>query len=203
MCGTGRFLLSFLEEGFNIYGFDASEHMLAALQSKAKSKNLEPMVWKRFVEDLKRPEKYNLIFIPSGSFCFIIDTAAVKAALKTLYEHLTDGGIFIFEAETLQSTPLDVWHASVWHKPNGDMIMLSLLSTMKNNVCNSTCKYELVHKNNIIHTEIEELKVRIYDSIELTEILKSCGFKVRVIKAFDESAAPDENDERVVYECRK
>ena len=60
-----------------------------------------------------------------------------------------------------------------------------------------------ISNNGIIHTEIEELKVRICDHHELTEILKSWGFKVRAIKAFDDSATPDENDESVVYECRK
>lgn len=54
-----------------MYGFDASEHMLEALHAKAKPKNLEPKGLEGFVEDLKRPEKYNLIFIPSGSFCLI------------------------------------------------------------------------------------------------------------------------------------
>jgi ribosomal protein S18 acetylase RimI-like enzyme/2-polyprenyl-3-methyl-5-hydroxy-6-metoxy-1,4-benzoquinol methylase len=204
MCGTGRFLLPLLEEGFNVHGFDASDHMLQSLHAKAKAKNLEPMVWKGFVEDLKRPEKYNLIFIPSGSFCLIIDPSAVKAALKTLYDHLRDDGILLFEGETLKAVPpLDVWRGSVWRKPNGQMIMLSQLATMKDNVCNSIGKYELIHNNSIIHTEIEELKVRIYEQHELTEILKSCGFKVRAIKAFDGSTTPDENDESVVYECRK
>jgi hypothetical protein len=128
----------------------------------------------------------------------------VKAALKTLYDHLSDEGVLLFEGETLKAVPpLDVWRGSVWHKPNGQMIMLSSLATMKDNVCNSIGKYELAYNNSVIHTEIEELKVRIYDSLELTEILKSCGFKVRAIKAFDNSAAPDENDEAVVYECRK
>ena len=41
MCGAGRFLLRLLEEGFNVHGFDASDHMLEALHAKAKSKNLE------------------------------------------------------------------------------------------------------------------------------------------------------------------
>jgi hypothetical protein len=83
------------------------------------------------------------------------------------------------------------------------MIMLSQLATMENNVCNSIGKYELVHNNSIIHTEVEEWKVRIYEQHELTEILESCGFKVRAIKAFDGLAAPDKKDEAVVYECRK
>lgn len=83
------------------------------------------------------------------------------------------------------------------------MLMLSQLATMEDKVCHSIDKYELVHNNSIIHTEIEELKVRIYEPHELIEMLKNCGFKVRAIKAFDSSAAPDENDETVVYECRK
>lgn len=204
MCGTGRFLLPLLEEGFNVHGFDASDYMLKALHAKAKDTNLEPTIWKGFVEELKRPEKYNLIFIPSGSFCLIIYPDAVKTALTKLYDHLSDDGVLLFEGETPKAVPpLDVWRGSVWHKPNGQMIMLSQLATMKNNVCNSIGKYELIHNNSLIHTEIEELKIRIYEQLELIEILKSCGFKVRAIKAFDRSATPDESDEAIVYECRK
>ncbi len=178
--------------------------MLKALHAKANAKNLEPTVWKGFVADLKRPEKYNLIFIPSGSFCLMIDPVAVTAALKKFYDHLSDDGVLLFEGETLKAVPpLDVWRVSVWHKPNNQMIMLSQLATMKGNVCNSIGKYELIHNNSIIQTEIEELKVRIYEQHELTEILKNCGFKVRRIKAFDSLATPDENDESIVYECRK
>ncbi|WP_288985214.1 class I SAM-dependent methyltransferase [uncultured Flavobacterium sp.] len=68
MCGTGRFLLPLLEEGFDVHGFDASDHMLEALHAKAKTKNLEPKVWKGFIEDLKQPEKYKLIFINANYF---------------------------------------------------------------------------------------------------------------------------------------
>ncbi len=36
------------------------------------------------------------------------------------------------------------------------------------------------------------------------EIPKSWGYKnIRMIKAFYRAAAPDENDEAIVYECRK
>jgi SAM-dependent methyltransferase len=205
MCGTGRFLLPLLEEGFDVQGFDASEHMLKALHIKASEKNLKPTVWKGFVEDLRKPKKYNLIFIPSGSFCLITDLKAVKSALKTLCAHLSDDGILLFEGETVKSVPpLNIWRGSVWHKPDNKMIVLSQLATFEESICNSICKYELNYNNSIIHTEIEELKVRIYDSNELIEILKSCGFNhVRMIKTFDAMSTPDESDEAIVYECRK
>ena len=44
MCGTGRFLLPLLEEGFDVHGFDASDHMLGVLHAKAETKNLKPTV---------------------------------------------------------------------------------------------------------------------------------------------------------------
>ena len=205
MCGTGRFLLPLLEEGFDVDGFDASDHMLAVLHAKAETKNLKPTVWKGFVEDLNRPEKYNLIFIPSGSFCLIIDPVQVKKSLQVIYDHLSDDGIFLFEAETMQAVPQQgVWRGSVWPKPNGQKIILSGLATMQDDICTSLCKYELLEAGNIIHTEIEELRVKIYEQDQLLEMLKAAGFKhIRAIKAFDQSSAPTEQDESIVYECRK
>ena len=57
MCGTGRFLIPLLAEGFNVHGFDASDHMLEVLHTKARAQNLQATVWKDFVEDLKNLEK--------------------------------------------------------------------------------------------------------------------------------------------------
>jgi hypothetical protein len=77
-----------------------------------------------------------------------INKPVVIISLKTLYDHLSDEGVLLFEGETLKAVPpLDVWCRSVWHKPNGQMIMLSSLATMKDNVCNSIGKYELAHNN--------------------------------------------------------
>ena len=73
MCGSGRFLIPLLQDGFDVHGFDASEYMLESLRAKADQKHLKPTVWNGFVEDLTSTEKYNLIFIPSGSFGHIID----------------------------------------------------------------------------------------------------------------------------------
>lgn len=205
MCGTGRFLLPLLEEGFDVHGFDASDHMLAVLHTKAKAKNLKPIVWKGFVEDLKRPEEYNLIFIPSGSFCLIIDPVQVEKSLKAIYDHLSDDGVFLFEAETLHAVPqAGIWRGSVWPKQNGPKIILSQLATMQGDICTSFCKYELMEAGKIIHTEIEELRVKIYEQDQLMEMLKSAGFKhIRKLKAFDQSSEPATQDEPIVYECRK
>ena len=205
MCGTGRFLLPLLDEGFNVHGFDASDHMLEALLGKARTKIVEPMVWKGFLEDLNRAEKYNLIFIPSGSFCLIIDPVQVKKSLKAIYDHLKQDGIFLFEAEALQAVPqTNVWRGSIWPKPNSQKIILSSLAILQGDICTSICKYELVDAGKIIYAEVEELRVKIYEQDQLIEMLKAVGFKhIRMLKAFDQFSQPSNQDESIVYECRK
>jgi len=205
MCGTGRFLLPLFAEGFEVQGFDASEHMLEALHAKAKLQGLNPTVWKSFVENLDRPDRYSLIFIPTGSFGLITDPAAIKTSLKILYEHLAQDGILLFEGETLKSMPqLGVWRGSNWLRADGKMIMLSSCATLEGKVCTSIGKYELVDHNSIIQTEIEIYKIRLYEPAELTTILKDAGFnEVKLIKAFNRNMDPEDNDEVIIFECRK
>jgi len=207
MCGTGRFLLPLLEEGFDVQGFDASEYMLNALHIKMKLRNLKANVWQDFVGDLKTQKRYELIFIPSGSFGLLIDLDAAKAALKTLYEHLNDDGVLVVEAETLKSVPnqLGIWRASAFSREDGKRIIANFLDLpLTDHVGPTICKYELIDGNQVIQTEIEEFKVRLYDPEHLIEMLKCVGFSyVRTMKAFNMSVAPDENDEVIVYECRK
>ncbi len=204
MCGTGRFLLTLLAQGFDIDGFDASEHMLEAL--KTRSGDLKPNIWQGFAEDLAVAKKYNLIFIPCGSFGLITDLEIAKLALKKFYDHLNVDGILLFEGETLKSLPaLGVWRGSSWHKEDGSFIIANYVANLVNDICVCTQKYELVKNNRIISTEVEEMKIRLYDDPEvLIALLKEVGFKeIKLIKAFDRAMVPGKDDEVIIYECRK
>ncbi len=207
MCGSGRFLIPLLQENFEVMGFDASEHMLSALNSKAKLQHLKPEVWQEFVEDLNRVQRYNLIFIPSGSFGHIINLDSVKKSLKVFYEHLNNDGILLFEVETSKIVPdqLGVWRGLVCHKPDGNLILVNRLTTYEDSVCYSIDRYELVDRGQIVQTEIEVFNVRLYnDPLVLTDMLKEVGFKeIKMIKAFDRFISPDKGDSSIVYECRK
>lgn len=207
MCGSGRFLVPMLEEGFEVHGFDASDHMLEALHAKAKVKNLEATVWKGFIEDLKRPEKYNLIFIPGGSFCLMIDLESAKAALQTFYDHLSDDGVLVFEIITLKwkAPQPKVWTGDVWYREDGKLIVMSSFALPDtDNIRHSISRYELVDDGQVVQAEIEDFKVRLYDPKDVITLLNNIGFKdIKMIKAFDVSAIADKNDEVIVYECRK
>jgi SAM-dependent methyltransferase len=208
MCGTGRFLLPLISEGFDVHGVDGSQHMLDALHKKSKDQNLKVNVWQGLVENLKIQEKYKLIFIPSGSFSLITDVEMVKNALQKFFDVLTDEGILVFEVETSKSvpTPIGVWRGSVWNKDDGKYILANFLTLpIIDNIVTTICRYELVNSISIIQTEIEYMKLRLYDdSNQLLSLLNEIGFSnVSILKAFDRNKQPDQNDESIIYECRK
>ncbi len=207
MCGSGCYLLSLLEEGFDVHGFDASDYMLQSLEEKAKTKKLKPKVWKGFVEDLKKPEQYKLIFIANISFCLIVEMEKAKASLKNIYEHLDENGVFVFDTATPKwKLPQPrVWTGSLFHREDGKLIILNTLTLPdRENIRHSIMKYELIDQNQIIKTEIEDYKVRMYDPETLTQLLEETGFReIKIFKIFDRDASYDEKDEMLVYECRK
>jgi hypothetical protein len=79
------------------------------------------------------------------------------------------------------------------------------VANLVNDICVCTQKYELVKNNRIISTEVEEMKIRLYDDPEVfIALLKEVGFKeIKLIKAFDRTMVPGKDDEVIIYECRK
>lgn len=67
MCGSGRFLLAFLERGYSIDGFDVSEDMLTACRQKVSNRNLHSTLTHRRADEFVTNEKYDLIMTPGGS----------------------------------------------------------------------------------------------------------------------------------------
>jgi hypothetical protein len=205
MCGTGRFLIPLLQEGFPIEGFDASPFMLEALHQKCAAQNLNPVVWEGFLQELNQLKKYSLIFIPCGSFCLMTNEADVKASLHAIYHHLDDQGTFVFEAETLcaASSTTGIWHGKIREKPDGTSIMLSTL-TLQDSIQTTICRYELIENHQITHTEIEEFKIRLYEPDALEALLREAGFTcIQKIKAFEPGKTANTSDEVIIFECRK
>ena len=84
-----------------------------------------------------------------------------------------------------------MWRVSKWLRPDGKMILLSSCASIDGDIYSSVAKYELIDKNKVIQTEIEEYKIKIYELRSLLVLLKSMGFRdVKILKAFDRSNGP-------------
>ena len=94
-CGTGRLLLDYLAQGFDVDGVDNSPDMLAVCRHKAEARGLAPTLYEQAMETLALPRQYRTILIPSSTLQLVIEPALVKQALDRLYAHLGPGGALV------------------------------------------------------------------------------------------------------------
>lgn len=96
-CGTGRLYLPLLEQGFDIHAIDISGDMLDILRQKAKSKNIDPIVYKKDVTKMDLDEKYDLIYYPFNSITHLSELENQRDAIKNIYAHLKENGTFALD----------------------------------------------------------------------------------------------------------
>lgn len=177
MCGTGRFLVPYRQLGYDIEGFDASDAMLTKCHEKLADRR---GISKCFLHDFRSEHKYNLIFIPSGSMSLIIDVEQVKQSLKVIYQHINEGGKFVFAVESSETCNgnSNKWTGKVHPYNEHKYIILSTLACPTvNHISSIICKYELVENNKIIQTEIENFMLLLYSFEEIKVLLEQAGFK--------------------------
>ncbi|MBS1987915.1 class I SAM-dependent methyltransferase [Candidatus Dependentiae bacterium] len=209
MCGTGRFLIPMLQAGFDAYGFDASEHMLDGLKQKFAALSNKPApVWQAFVENFSSDTRYQLIFVPYGSWGLITNLENCKNGLEIMYHHLEPGGKFVLEIETVASLPqpCGIERRGVQTRADGSKIVLTTMTSYnpESQVFSSQCRYDSIIDNQITNTEHEEFKQYLYNFDEMDQLLTNAGF-IHIKKYQDHAlnGAIDRSTHILIYECTK
>jgi SAM-dependent methyltransferase len=202
MCGSGRFLLPILKEGFDIEGFDASPQMLDALRKR----NQEAVVWEQFVEEFSSDKKYALIFVPFGSWGLITDKEKSKAALQNMFDHLRPGGKLILEIETTASVPqpCGVPHIASHLRADGTELRLTMTPTYdaKVQIFSADCAYEVLNVATVVQKETEKFRQYLFAFDEMDHILKEVGFyTIKKYKNYSKNVATNSHESILIYEA--
>lgn len=103
MCGSGRFLVPFLEYGYNIRGVDFSVEMLEKLKLKVPEADVEYAD----IAEYTTNEQFDYIFISSGSVSLFTDMNLCQKILKKIKGLLASAGKFVFAVDTIAAKCLD------------------------------------------------------------------------------------------------
>lgn len=209
MCGTGRFLIQMLQAGFDIEGFDASPHMLNALEQKYKAiTNKKPPVWQQFVQDFSSDKRYKLIFVPYGSWGLMTSLEDSKHSLAAMYHHLLPGGKFIVEIETVASVPqpCGIWRRGVHKRADGSLVAINTLTSYDptTQIFRSICRYESIVQGAVVATETEDFLQYLHRFVEMDDLLANAGFtSIQKYQDYKKTPATDPNAPLIIYECTK
>ena len=93
--GSGRLHIPLLEAGFDLHGFDRSEHMMAECQAEAQRRGLAPRLSRQSFQSFAYDQPFAAIICPAGAFTLIEDFGEALAVLKRFFAHLRPGGRLI------------------------------------------------------------------------------------------------------------
>ncbi len=203
LCGSGRFLVPFLEYGFDICGMDLSDEMLKKLKQKAPNA-------KTVCADITKyssNEKYDYIFISSGSVSLFTNIDQCKNILKKLKDLLSPNGKFVFAVDTIAHRCKDDSDYQVAVSVKTEQGYDLLLKT-KNYYDEQTqtqfspSVYELYNGSELLQSERMDFQTHLYKFGEMEEYLREIGFtSVKTYSSFSKEIAINDSCEMFLFEC--
>ena len=203
LCGSGRFLIPFLERGYDIQGMDLSEEMLEKLRRKRPG---APVV-RSDMTGYEPEEPFDYIFISSGSISLFTDLEVCGRILAKVRAMLKKGGKFVFAAETMADRCADSEDyeetASVWTAA-GETLVLKTRHTYDaaSRTQFSPGIYELYRDGELLQRETMDFQTHLYKPGEMELMLREAGFtEVQVYASFDKKPVSLDQPEMLLYEC--
>lgn len=203
LCGSGRFLIPFIERGFNIQGFDLSKEMLDELLIK----NPLAKVYHKSIDDFSSEEKFDYIFIASGSMSLFTTAEEVFNILVKMKNLLSSNGKFIFEVCSImdkQPTQNDYTenHRVVTNEGYELILKSKCYFEDDSKVLYNPSLYELYNSDDLIQSEEMDFRIKLYDLGELDELILKAGFNnIKLYTSFDKSEPINKSSGVLLYEC--
>lgn len=203
MCGSGRFLIPFMERGFDISGVDASAEMLDRLREKAA----DARAVQADLTTYAPPEQFDYIFIPSGSVSLFTDMELCMRILANLKAMLRRGGKFVFAVDTVSARcPDDSDYRTAVSVQTREGLELVLKTKNRYDAQSQTQfspgYYELYRGQTLLEREYMDFQTHLYRFGEMEARLMGLGFTVdAVYSSFQKEIAVDDCSEILLFEC--
>lgn len=203
LCGSGRFLVPFLERGFDIEGMDLSAEMLERLKRKTPGARVVCADLTEYAPG----RRFDYLFIPSGSVSLFTDMALCARILRRLRSLLAPGGKLVFAVDTVACRCPDHedWRASLSVK-TAEGFDLILKSQNRYDEATQTqyspSRYELYSGSRLLRREPMDFRTHLYRFGEMDALLRQAGFtEISVYASYEKTPATDDSGEMLLYEC--
>lgn len=184
MCGTGRVSLPLLDEGYSLTCVDYSGKMLDVFRSKVKDNHSVNLICANVCE-LKLDRKFDLIFLPFNSFTEITDKSLQKSALKAIYNHLADDGVFFltfYNSEyRIRSCDGSLKEMGTFSIDSNTAVTVSCRNIVneKSSIITGTQVYEFYESNQLVERKELPISFDLITESEAIKLIEATGFKIK------------------------
>lgn len=201
-CGTGSLSYYFAKKGYKLTAFDRSEEMLSIAYDKLRRfKNVKLL--RQDMVDFKINKKFDCILSTCDSINYILDEKDLLKTFTNAYNHLRDGGLFIFDINSYYKLK-ELIGNNIFLEDRGEIFYTwQNQFDLDTNICNFYLTFFYSQDGEHFLRFDEEHKERAYKNEEIINTLKEAGFdKIDVYEAFSFHPAGKES-ERIKYVAMK
>jgi cyclopropane fatty-acyl-phospholipid synthase-like methyltransferase len=202
-CGTGTLAIQLAGQGFNVTGVDLSDEMLAVSASKLAETDQRIT----FVQQDMRQLQLGQTFPIATAFCDVINYLEsfedVKETFSSVYDHLDDGGLFLFDVHSVYKMD-HIFQGASFCSADPE---LSYIWECFEGAHEHSIEHELsffVQEDNGFYRRYDEThKQRTFDKADYVLALEDAGFKLISVEGDFEEGAPHEHAERLFFTAIK
>lgn len=196
-CGTGSLSVLLAKKGYAVLGVDLSEDMLSVAYDKALELEGErPLFICQPMQELELPEPVDLVVCCLDSLNYVTDPADVRETFRRVYDHLTPGGVFLFDINS--ACKLKGLDGEIFLDENDDSYCVWRAEfDQEENIC--YYGIDLFQRDGEIwHRSFEEHAEYAYEADDLIQWLTDAGFGT-VLPMGDRRLTPPRADEQRIY----
>jgi SAM-dependent methyltransferase len=169
-CGIGRHSLEFARRGFQVTGVDRTQSYLDKARQQAKTENLNIEFIKEDMRKFCRDDTFDVVINMFTSFGYFEDSEDDRQVVENIFRSLKSGGKFLIEIMGKELVARD-FRERDWNEINGCIILED--RKLLNN-------WEKIENRWIILKEGQQVEhrfvLRLYSAVEISSLLKRCGF---------------------------
>jgi len=196
-CGIGRHSLEFARRGFQVTGVDRTKSYLDKAKNQAKAEKLPIEFVNEDMRMFSRAEAFDVAINMFTSFGYFDDAADDRMVVENVCRSLKSNGKLLIEMEGKELLA-QKFRERDWNEING-FIILEERKLLNN--------WEKLESRWIILKDDQQIEhkfvLRLYSAMEITSLLKQCGFTDVNIYGSLEGIEYDQSAKRLVVVAQK
>ena len=181
-CGTGALTMLLAERGYEVWGIDRAEGMLAVAREKAKMSSFNVPLFQADMRNFDLQQKFDAVLCIYDSINYALDEAELESVFRSVSRHLTLHGLFIFDVTTERNI-VQHFHGQTFseNRPNYTYIWKNTY-TYHDKICRTSLTF-FIREGELFRRIVETHDQRIFEVSTVKECLNNTGYKM--LSAYD------------------